>query len=163
MEQNKFEIRHEHNKFINKKRKSFKNTIYFGPIAYLLSNFLFVYALRLDLNISVVIFLFLTILTSIFCIYFPQKAISKLDRIVISMTTVGNSLEFFTITGNKGVLIDKSIFNKNIVTVIDKEYEAISFLVNNQSYNIVLGFFSKNDSKKIIDTLLVNRPTGASF
>jgi len=115
-----FVLSEDWSKKLKDKLKSFYKTIYFGPPAFGLLNVLFCFALQRGTQIGFwTIYLPLTILSTIYCISVPQKAIRRYKNII-------QTFEFKSESEVRLTLIDG-----RILTLLNPEVKTGLFKVDN--------------------------------
>jgi hypothetical protein len=145
--------------YLTKNLKSFKISKIVSPIYCAFMNFLLVVALDLQFDITVVLYVFLTIFTSIIFTFFPINAANKIKNIVIEIELIDDKLKIKTLS-SEVVTVDKVLFSIQNYSALGKSYNSIAFNYNNHSYNIILDFFTKDQANYLIEKLSPNNKLG---
>ena len=148
----KFQITNENLIFIQKKRRSFNYTRFFGPFIFILLNLAFVYSFGLELIVSITLFSVLTILTTVFCIVIPKKAINKLDKLVTSFEIANDFIDFQSLNEKTSILKQDITIKNTILKVINKEYEVYEIAYDGKVLQLVMDFF-QTEIEDVIESL----------
>jgi hypothetical protein len=148
----KFQITNENLIFIQKKRRSFNYTRFFGPFIFILLNLAFVYSFGIELIVSITLFSILTILTTAFCIVIPKKAINKLDKLVTSFEIRNDFIDFQSLNEKTSIPKQNVITRNTVIKIINKDHVVNEIIYNGKVYHIVMDYF-QSEIEDFIDSL----------
>ena len=123
--------------------RSFYRTIYFGPPIFILLNIIFCFALQRSTNISFwKLYIPITVLSTVYCILLPQKAIRRYNNVI-------ESFEFKSATELRITLINRRTLNisnpefKDDFFKIGNTEKACKSIIGNSNYTLIPEFFSQ--------------------
>jgi len=125
--------------------RSFYKTIYFGPPIFVLVNIIFCFAFQRGTNINFwTLFIPITILSTIYCILIPQKAIKRYSNIIQAFEFKNESEMRLTLIDGRTLILPKPEFKDDLFK-IDNTEKASKSIINNSdksNYTIIPEFFT---------------------
>ncbi|SDP86476.1 hypothetical protein SAMN05428975_3133 [Mucilaginibacter sp. OK268] len=125
--------------------RSFYKTIYFGPPIFVLVNIIFCFAFQRGTNIDFwTLFIPITILSTIYCILIPQKAIKRYSSIIQVFEFKNESEMRVTLIDGRTLILPKPEFKDDFFK-IDNTEKASKSVINNSdksNYTIIPEFFT---------------------
>ena len=125
--------------------RSFYRTIYFGPPILVLIDVIFCFSLQRGADIGFwTLFIPITILSTIYCILLPQKAIRRYSNVIQSFEVKSESEMRLTLIDGRTLILSKPEFKDDFFKV-DNTVKACKLVVNNSdksNYTIIPEFFT---------------------
>jgi len=126
--------------------RSFYRTVYFGPPVFMVLNIMFCFALQRGTNIGFwTLYIPITILSTIYCILLPWKAIRRYRNVVESFEfKIATELRVTLIDG-RTLIISKPEFKDDFFKVGNAEKACKSLISNSDecNYTIIPEFFTQ--------------------
>lgn len=125
--------------------RSFYKTIYFGPPIFVLVNIIFCFAFQRGTNIDFwTLFIPITILSTIYCILIPQKAIKRYSKIVQTFEFKNESEMRVTLIDGRTLILPKPEFKDDFFKIDNTEKASKSIINNSEksNYTIIPEFFT---------------------
>lgn len=154
METKEFYIVENKRIFLKKKISSFKLTKVVGPLAFLILNYMILYGKGIDLELFVLIYSFLSAFTIVGCVFLAQNALSKLHKIVHTIKIKESNIYLISEVNSVSIPLNQIRFNRGVVTVINKDFDALIITRQGFSYHIILDFFEDNILQNLTDVNL---------
>jgi hypothetical protein len=140
MEIKEYIMNQEHRLFLGKKIRSFRQTKYLGPFAFLGLNFLFVTGFRLEFNNALLLYAILSTVTTALCVVLAQNALLKLNKIVTKVVVLKDEISLETEVKKITLPRKDARFISGLVTVIDKDRTALIVAVDGISFQVIADF-----------------------
>ncbi|WP_461462510.1 hypothetical protein [Mucilaginibacter sp.] len=125
--------------------RSFYRTIYFGPPIFVLLDVIFCFALQRGTDIGFwTLFIPITIISTIYCILLPRKAIRRYSSIIQTFEFNSENEMRLTLINGRELILSKPEFKDDFFKV-DNTEKACKSVVNNfdkSNYTIIPEFFT---------------------
>lgn len=126
--------------------RSFYRTVYFGPPIFMLLNVIFCFALQRGTDIDFwVLYIPITILSTIYCVLIPRKAIRRYSNVIESFEFKNVNELRVTLIGGKTLIISKPEFKDDFFK-IGNTGKICKMLISNSDkcdYTIIPEFFTQ--------------------
>jgi len=125
--------------------RSFYKTIYFGPPIFVLVNIIFCFAFQRGTNINFwTLFIPITILSTIYCILIPKKAIKRYSNIIQAFEFKNESEMRLTLIDGRTLILPKPEFKDDFFKIDNIEKVSKSIINNSDksNYTIIPEFFT---------------------
>lgn len=126
--------------------RSFYRTVYFGPPIFILLNVIFCFALQRGTNIDFwVLYMPITILSTIYCVLIPRKAIRRYSNVIESFEFKSANELRVTLIGGGTLIIAKPEFKDDFFKVGNAEKTCKTLISNSDKFNytIIPKFFTQ--------------------
>ena len=125
--------------------KSFYRTIYFGPPLFVLLNVIFCFSLKRGTDIGFwILFVPITMASTIYCIFMPRKAIKRYSNIIQTFEFDSANEMRLTLIDGRELILSKPEFKDDFFKVdnAEKACKSVVNISNKSNYTIIPEFFT---------------------